>query len=243
MVYIAASGNSDIFRAQTVKANNLANVNTPGFRADLLAVQSYPVKGPGYASRVYAAPPQGVVDFTPGTKMPTGRALDVAVEGDGWIAVQSADGSEGYTRAGNLKVTQTGQLLTGSGHPVLGNNGPIAIPPAEKVEVGTDGTISIVPVGQEASTLAVVDRIKLVKPPHDQLQKNAQGLLQRKDLGIEPADADVKLAPEMLESSNVDAIGTVVSMIEMARQFELKTKLMKTAEESDAAAAKLINGQ
>jgi flagellar basal-body rod protein FlgF len=239
-VYIAASSNKYTMLTQAVNANNLANINTPGFRADLMAVRSLPVSGPGYATRVYSGAAQPGVEFRQGPVLSTGRDLDVAIRGAGWIAVQAKDGTEGYTRAGNLQVTEAGLLLTGSGQPVLGNNGPIAIPPAEKMEIGADGTISIRPVGQEASTLAVVDRIKLVNPPMTQLRKNEHGLLQLPNNETAPADAGVTLESGSLESSNVDAIGAMISMIDMARDFELKIKLMKTDEENAASAAQLL---
>lgn len=234
-------------QAQTVNTNNLANASTPGFRADLLASQAQQLHGPVYPSRAYSTSMGEGVDLGSGNVVATGNELDVAVTGDGYIAVQAADGTEAYTRAGDFRFNTAGQLVTGSGHNVLGNAGPIAIPPADKIEIGADGTISIVPTGQEATTLAVVDRVKLVRPDAGQLQqmqKNAEGLLYIDNPewvgGVLPADASVGLASGMLESSNVNAIDAMVTMIELARHFEMQMKFMATASENESASAKLM---
>lgn len=241
LLYIAMSGAKQTMRAQAVNANNLANVNTTGFRADLVAMQQAPVYGPGYSSRVYGQAAHTGADLAPGTNVHTGRDLDVAVAGRGWIAVQARDGREAYTRAGNLKISQTGQLTTGTGQPVMGNTGPIAVPPAEKVEIGEDGTISIRPLGQPASTLAVVDRIKLVNPEPSQLRKNEQGLFQLVDGTVSPPDASARVVPGELETSNVSPVEAMVNMIDLARQFEMQVKMMKAAQENDSAASQMLN--
>ncbi|MBI2779851.1 MAG: flagellar basal-body rod protein FlgF [Gammaproteobacteria bacterium] len=240
MLYVAMSGAKQTMLAQAVNTNNLANVNTTGFRADLEAFRSLPVYGPGYPSRVYAQTETPGTDLLAGTLSTTGRELDVAVNGAGWIAVQAADGSEAYTRAGDLRVTVNGQLETGAGRPVMGNGGPIAVPPFEKLEIGADGTISIRPVGQAANALAVVDRIKLVNPPLGQMEKGTDGLMRVKDGKNAAADAAVQLASGVLESSNVNAIEAMVRMIELGRQFETQIKMMRAAQENDAASAQLM---
>jgi flagellar basal-body rod protein FlgF len=240
MLYVAMSGAKQTMLAQAVNTNNLANVNTTGFRSDLEAFRSLPVYGPGYPSRVYAQTETPGTDLLAGTLSTTGRELDVAVNGDGWIAVQAADGSEAYTRAGDLRVTVNGQLETGAGRAVMGNGGPIAVPPFEKLEIGADGTISIRPVGQAANALAVVDRIKLVKPPLGQMEKGTDGLMRVKDGKNAVADATVQLASGVLESSNVNAIEAMVRMIELGRQFETQIKMMRAAQENDAASAQLM---
>ena len=164
MLYISMNAAQQIMRAQAVNSNNLANVNTTGFRADFEQFRSMPVFGEGLPTRVYSATERPATDFKQGTIHTTGRELDISVHGDGFIAVLGKDGREGYTRAGNLHLTETGQLVTSNGLAVLGEGGPIAIPAAEKIEIGGDGTISIRPVGSEDSALAQLDRIKLVKP-------------------------------------------------------------------------------
>ncbi|MFA7096516.1 MAG: flagellar basal-body rod protein FlgF [Gammaproteobacteria bacterium] len=240
LLYVAMTGASQTMLAQAANSHNLANVSTTGFRADLEAFRSLPVYGPGYPGRVYAMTEGKGVDFSPGSIITTGRDLDVAVNGSGWIAVQAPDGTEAYTRAGDLRVTSGGMLVTGAGHPVLGNGGPIAVPPYETLEIGADGTISIRPLGQGAETLAVVDRIKLVDPPLQDLEKGQDGFLRLKDGVTAFPEAHVQLVSGALESSNVNAVDAMVRMIELARQFELQVKTMKTAEENDAVSARVM---
>jgi flagellar basal-body rod protein FlgF len=239
-LYVAMSGAKQILQAQTSNSHNLSNVNTTGFRADLEQFRSMPVFGPGYPSRVYALVERPGVDLTPGTLQTTGRDLDVAVHGEGWFAVESKDGTEAYTRAGELELTPEGLLQTADGLAVLGNGGPIALPPAQKIEVGADGTISIIPLGEGSTTLAIVDQIKLVSPPADQLEKRNDGLIYTKSGAPAAASADVKLVSGALESSNVSAVTEMVDMIELARRFELQVKIMKTVSENDAASAQLM---
>lgn len=240
-LYVAMSGAEQIMLAQTVNAQNLANVGTTGFKADLMMMQSRPVMGAGLPTRVYAEAQGRGVDFSSGAIVPTGRELDVAVKGDGWFAVQTPDGGEAYTRAGNLTIAPIGGLLvTAAGLPVLGNGGPIALPQAEKLEIGVDGTISIRPVGQDPKTLVAVDRIKLVKPPVEDLARGLDGLMRRKDGELAVADATVTVASGSLESSNVNAVEAMVNMITLARQFELHIKTMKASGENDTASARLM---
>lgn len=240
MLYVAMSGAKETLIAQTSNSHNLANVNTAGFRQDLAQFRSMPVFGPGQPSRVYALTERPGVDFSPGAMQTTGRDLDLAVKGNGFIAVQAPDGSEAYTRAGDLRVSSLGLLLTGAGHPVLGNGGPVAIPPAEKLDVGDDGTISIRPLGQDAKSLAELDRIKLVNPPHDRLEKGLDGLLHLRGGGVAPPDASVSLVSGALEGSNVNAVAALVDMITLARQFEMQVRMMNLAEENDASTAQML---
>jgi len=240
MLYIAMTGARQTMLSQAVNTNNLANATTTGFRADLATAVSLPLYGPGQASRVYGMTEGNGVDLTPGSLQRTGRELDVAVKGDGWIAVQAPDGGEAYTRAGDLHVNSFGILTTGAGHPVIGNGGPIAIPPNAKLDIGADGTISIRPLGQGVKALAIVDRIKLVKLPPDQVVKGDDGLVRLKGGGKAQADASVTLVSGALESSNVNAVESMIRLIELARQYETQIKMMKTAEENDRAAAGLL---
>ncbi len=240
MLYVAMSGAKQVMLAQQVNTNNLANVNTTGFRADLESFRSLPVYGPGYPSRVYAVAERPGTDFLSGSFTTTGRNLDVAVNGEGWIAVQASDGSEAYTRAGDLRVTVNGQLETGAGRPVLGNGGPVSIPPFENLEIGADGTISIQPLGQPANALAVVDRIKLVNPPLAQMEKGVDGLMRVKGGKGAAPDAAVRLASGVLESSNVNAVEAMIRMIELGREFESQIKMMRIAQENDAASAQMM---
>ena len=240
MLYVAMNGASETLVAQAANTNNLANSSTTGFRADLAAFRSMPVFGYGYPTRVYSMAEHPGVDFSAGTISATGRELDVAVNGQGWIAVQTRDGSEAYTRAGDLRLNTVGQLVTGAGLPVMGNDGPIAIPPSSKIEIAADGTISTLPIGQPLNALAVVNRIKLVNPPLDQLQKGSDGLFRTKTGTAAEADANVQLVSGSLESSNVNPVESMVNMITLARQYEMQVKAMRSVEENDQAAVKLL---
>jgi flagellar basal-body rod protein FlgF len=191
-------------------------------------------------SRVYAQTERPATDYQHGTMQNTGRELDIAVQGEGFIAVQGKDGREGYTRAGDLHLTETGQLLTGTGLAVMGEGGPIAIPPSEKIEIGSDGTISIRPVGEDANALAVIDRIKLVKPDLKEAFKDVDGLIRLKDGSDAPVDAEIKVVSGTLEGSNVSAVGALVNMIELQRKYEMQIKMMKSATDNSAASARLL---
>jgi flagellar basal-body rod protein FlgF len=240
-LYIAMSGAKQTLLAQTANANNLANTQTTGFKSDLEQFRSQPVFGAGYPTRVYAMTERPGTDLSHGAMQTTGRDLDVAINGEGFIAVQGADGKEAYTRAGDLRVTPEGLLQTGAGLQVLGQGGPIAIPPSEKLTIGGDGTISIIPIGTgNATTLLEIDRIKLVNPELANLEKLNDGLLHIKDGQPLVADANVKLASGVLEGSNVNPINAMVDMIELARNFELQTKVMKSVDENAGASARLM---
>jgi flagellar basal-body rod protein FlgF len=241
VVFVMASGAKQLMRAQSVNANNLANVNTIGFQADLANFRAQLVDGPGYESRAYALGEDAGARFDKGAIQSTGRTLDVAVNGDGWIAVQAMDGTEGYTRAGNLRVNINGQLLTGAGHPVMGESGPIVVPEFEKLEIGRDGTISVRPIGQQPSTLAEVGRIKLVAPEHSELVKGEDGLLRTRTGAAAPATSEVTLLSGALESSNVNSVEALVDMIGLARQYEMSVKIMQTAKEMDEQTAQLMS--
>lgn len=241
LLYVAMSGARETLRAQAINNHNLANASTTGFRADLAAFQARHVVGDGYDSRVYATASTTGFDATSGTLVPTGRDLDVAVQGEGYIAVQALDGREAYTRAGDLRIDSNGILRTGTGLPVLGDGGPVAVPPHASVTIGGDGTVSIVPLGQGPETRAEVARIKLVKAEDDDLTKGADGLLRMKDGSDAVADASVRLVSGVLETSNVNVADALVNMIELARRFDLQVRAMKTAEENGAASARLLS--
>ena len=238
-LYVAMSGARETMRAQTANNHNLANASTQGFKADLSAFQTRAVQGPGYASRAYATDSSLGWDDTTGALLSTEQPLDIAVQGKGWFAVQAADGTEAYTRAGNLHVEPSGLLVTASGRPVLGDGGPITVPPYSSILVGRDGTVSIVPAGQSANTVAAVGRIKLVNPPSTSLDRGDDGLFRGKG-GVLPADANVTVTSGVLESSNVNVAQSMVNMIELSRHFELQVKAIKAAEENAATSSKLL---
>jgi flagellar basal-body rod protein FlgF len=240
MLYISMNAAQQTMLSQAANSNNLANVNTTGFRADFEQFRSMPVFGEGLPSRVYSMSERPQTDYQTGSIQSTGRELDISVQGEGFIAVQGKDGREGYTRAGDLHVMENGQLLTGTGLAVMGEGGPIAIPPAEKIEIGSDGTISIRPLGDGAEALAVLDRIKLVKPDLQNVFKDSDGLMRMQDGSDAPLDADVTVASGTLESSNVNAVSALVNMIELQRQYEMQVKMMKSADDNSAASARLL---
>lgn len=240
MLYLAMSAAKNTLQAQTVNSHNLANVSTTGFRADLSQFRSMPVFGEIYASRVYALQERPGTDMKNGSVNYTGNELDVAINGDGWFAVLADDGTEVYSRAGDLHISSTGILENGAGLPVLGNAGPISVPPAEKIELGADGTITIRPVGQDQKTLATLDRIKLVNPSEQDLYKGTDGQFRLKDGSTAAPDAGVRLITGALENSNVNMVEALVDMITLSRQMELNVKAMSTAEENDQSAIQLL---
>ena len=240
LLYIAMTGAKETLRAQAANNHNLANASTTGFRADLNAFQSRAVAGAGFASRVYATDSTTGWDDTIGAMQTTGNSLDVAIQGPGFIAVQGADGKEAYTRAGDLHVDPSGLLMNGTGHVVMGDGGPISVPPSSAIDIGGDGTISIVPLGQNPNTIASVGRIKLVNPPADSLARGEDGLFRLKTGDPAPADVNVKVASGVVESSNVNIANSMVTMIELARNFDLQVKAIHSAEDNGASSTKIL---
>ncbi len=240
MLYVAMSGAKETLRAQAANSHNLANASTNGFRADLSAFQSRAVTGSGFASRVYATNSTTGWDQTVGAQISTGRDLDVSINGDGFIAVQGHDGREAYTRAGDLMIDANGQLMTKTGLPVMGDGGPLSVPPNNTLAIAPDGTVSIVPQGQGPQTTASVGRIKLVNPGNANLDRGEDGLFRMRDGSDAPAEATVRLSSGALETSNVNAAQSMVNMIELARNFDLQVKVMKSAEDNGAASAQLL---
>jgi flagellar basal-body rod protein FlgF len=241
-LYVSMTGAKETLRAQTVNNHNLANASTTGFRGDLSAFQTRAVAGSGYASRAYATNATVGWDASQGALTSTGRDLDIGIHGPGWIAVQGADGREAYTRAGDLRIEPTGLLKNGAGQQVMGEGGPISVPPHTSLMIAADGTISIVPVGQGPETTSQVGRIKLVNPPAESLVRGDDGLFRTTDGTDAPADANVRVASGVLEASNVNIADAMVNMIELSRHFDLQVKAMRTAEENAAASAQLLKG-
>lgn len=240
LLYVAMTGAHQTLRAQAIVSHNLANANTNGFRQDLADFRSMPVFGEGLSTRVYSMAERTGTDLRLGRVMTTGRDLDVAVQGEGWLTVQAPDSTVAYTRAGDLQLDANGLLTTADGNPVLGSAGPISIPPAEKIEIGADGAISIRPLGETSSNLVEVDRLQLVKLPENNIYKDANGLMRTNDGQPAPLDASVRVVGGALESSNVNPAEALVSMIESARRFEIQVKMMKTAEETSNATNQLL---
>ncbi len=240
-LYIAMTGAKNNMLAQTNHANNMANLGTTGFRADFEQSRSMGVYyGDGQPTRAYALTESPRADFSHGALQQTGNPMDIALQGDGFIAVQAPDGSEAYTRAGNLTIDASGTLRTANGLAVLGNSGPISLPPMEKMEVGSDGTISIIALGQGAETMVDTNRIKLVNPDVKNLKKGEDGLFRQRDgLTAEP-DASVRVVSGMVEASNVNAVNEFTQILSLSRQYEMQVKLMKTMEDNSAASAQLM---
>lgn len=240
LLYVAMSGARETMRAQAANNHNLANASTTGFKADMAAFQAQPVHGDGHPVRVYATHSVTGFNASSGVMQHTGRDLDVAVQGNGYIAVQGRDGREAYTRAGNLRVDPTGVLMTATGQPVLGDSGPVVLPPNTSVFVGGDGSVTVIPQGSGPETRATVGRIKLVDPDPSQLQRTADGLFRLQEGADAPSSATVRLASGVLESSNVNVADAMVHMIELARRFDLQVKAMKAADDNGAASAQLL---
>jgi flagellar basal-body rod protein FlgF len=239
-LYIAMNGAKNAQYAQQVNANNLANVSTVGFKAEMDHFKSQAVYGPGHASRAYASDERSGIDFTQGPVMTTGRELDVAINNEGWFAVQAADGSTAYSRRGDFRIDPAGLLKNGADQIVLGEGGPVTLPEFESLVIGRDGTISIRAAGQAANTLVAVDRLMLVNPPSENLQRGEDGLMRTLDGAPAAPDASVTLTHGALEGSNVNTVDAMINMMEYARFYETQVKLMRVAEENDAASARLM---
>ncbi|MGX9417166.1 flagellar basal body rod protein FlgF [Vibrio sp. RC27] len=242
-LFLAMSGAKQNMQAMQLKANNLANVGTTGFRSDLAQARSMQAYGDGLPTRVFSMTERPGHSFAQGSVITTGRDLDVTIQGDGWLSVLDPSGQEGLTRSGNLQIDQNGLLMNSQGHLVLGEtDAPITLPiPLSKVEIGKDGTISVLPQGAPADAMEVVDRIKLVKTDNRSLYKDAIGLFRSKDLDATyDAAADVQILTGALEGSNVNAVGEMTSLIDLQRQFEMQVKMMSTAEEMDKASDSLL---
>ena len=240
LIYTAMTGARHVMDQQATASNNLANVSTTGFRAQLDAFRAVPVVSEGLATRAFVVDATVGADMRAGPIQTTGRPLDVAIRDQGWIAVQSADGSEAYTRNGSLKVSDNGQLQTSSGQTILGDGGPIAIPPDSNISIGGDGTVSVISTDFKPGPSNVLGRIKLVNPDPKSLVRGSDGLF-RTNTGT-PADPDVnvRLADGALEGSNVNPVDSMVNMISLARQFEMQMSLMKNAENNAAKATQIL---
>ncbi len=222
-LYVAMTGASQNALAQKAHANNLANISTSGFQRDLEQARSMPVFGDVFPARAFAMSERPATDFSPGALQQTGRDLDVAVGGNGWMAVQTPDGGEGYVRTASMNIDAVGVLRAGNGMPVIGNAGPIAVPPESKIEVGQDGTISIRSMGDPKN-----------------MTKGLDGMIHTKDGKPAVADANVKLESGFLEASNVNAVEEMTAVLALSKQFELHIKMMNTAKDDDQAMARVL---
>jgi len=240
LIYTAASGTKHILEKQATTSNNLANVSTTGFRAQLDVFRSAPVQGPGSPTRAFVVDSTAGNDFSAGALQVTGRDLDVAIKGDGFIAVQMPDGSEAYTRNGSLQMSPNGVLQTANGQTVAGEGGPITIPPDATVTVGGDGSVSVISNVDQPAAANVLGRLKLVNPPTGDLVRGDDGLFRLKDGGTAQVDPAVQVAGGALEGSNVNPVDCMVDMISLARSFDMQMSLMKNAENNAAKAAQIL---
>jgi len=234
------TGANHTLNQQATVAHNLSNAATTGFRSENNAFRAVPVFGDGLPTRAFVVDSTVNADFTPGALQTTGRDLDVAIQGSGWIAVQLDNGDEAYTRNGNLQVSPNGILLTHNGLKVKGDGSTISVPPETRITIGADGTVSAVPITPQPNTVAVVGRIKLVNPPEESLIKGADGLFRLKDGGVAQVDTKVKLVDGTLEGSNVNVVHEMVSMIALARQFDMQMKMLENAQQNAQQASEIM---
>jgi len=245
-LYIAMSGAKQNALGVAASANNLANVSTTGFRQDFEQARSMPVFGDFYPTRAYAMEERPASDFNPGTLVHTARDLDLAIENEGWFAVQDDSGEEAYTRRGDLKVDQLGRLMNGEGKQLMGNAGPIVLPPFEKIEVAKDGTISILALGDDPAVVANVSQLKLVKPDLTEMEKGEDGLFHMRGAqqgDVQPFDDSVNLEIGHLEHSNVNSVQALTDMLALQRQYEMQVKMMKTVDENAQTTASIMDIQ
>ena len=241
MIYTAMTGAKHILDQQATNSHNLANATSTGFRAQLDTFRAVPVESEGLPTRTFVVDATVGADFTPGPIQATNRDLDVAIQGKGWFSVNREDGSEAYTRNGSFKVNENGQLLTSSGLAVLGDGGPITIPPDSAITIAKDGTISAHAASTPSAAPNVVGRLKLVNPEETNLVRADDGLFNTRDGNPADADAGVAVVSGALEGSNVNVIEAMVNMINLARQFDSQMKLMQTAENNANKASQIFN--
>ncbi|MBV8666209.1 MAG: flagellar basal-body rod protein FlgF [Burkholderiaceae bacterium] len=242
LIYTAMTGAKHTMEQQATTSNNLANATTTGFRAQLDAFRSVPLTGDGgLPTRSFVVDATVGADFTPGPIQQTGRDLDVAVQGSGWLALQTDDGSEAYTRNGALTVSQNGILQTQNGVAVAGQNGPISIPPNMAVTIGADGTVSTTDHTTVPAQTSIIGQLKLVNPPTQNLVRGDDGLFRTKDASAVDADPNVIVAGGALEGSNVNVIDSMVNMISLSRQFDLHMSMLKTAETNETSAEQILS--
>jgi flagellar basal-body rod protein FlgF len=240
LVYTASSGLRARMAAQAAIANNISNASTTGFKADRVTFDRFEVQGPGFDSRAPSGPDVVDADRSAGGVVATGRALDVAVAGEAWIAVQASDGSEAYTRRGDLSVAPSGVLQTGDGMPVMGQSGPITVPAYTSLTIAGDGTVAIVPQGGDPKAPQVLDRIKLASAKGTATVKGLDNLLHVRGGGALPEDMDATVQAGALEGSNVNLTQALVDMIENQRAYEVQANLMKSAKDMDESGASLM---
>ena len=240
LIYSSLAAMRGAMARQATIANNLANVNTVGFRGEFTSSEAEWLKGSGLNGRATVSQDVTGANMTPGAVQSTGRDLDVALNGDALLTVQAADGSEAYTRRGDLQLSDSGLLTTGDGMPLLGASGPITLPPADSVSIGKDGQIWIVPQGGDPKSPQAVDTLKLVSAQGSTIKKGLDGLFHVDGGGALPSDPDATLTSKSIEGSNVNASATLVDMIDASRSWEAQIKMLTTAQDMDKSASALM---
>jgi flagellar basal-body rod protein FlgF len=240
LIYTAMTGAKHVFEQQANVSHNLANASTNGFRAQLDSFRAVPVISEGLPTRVFVVDSTVGTDFSVGAIRNTGRDLDVAIQGKGWIAVQTGDGTEAYTRNGSLRLGENGILQTHAGRNVLGDNGPISIPPDVNVMIGKDGTVSGVSTVGKSGTVSALGRMKLVNPAEGSMIRGDDGLFRAGDGAPAEANPRVNVIGGALEDSNVNVVDAMVNMINLGRQFDLHMKMLQSAESNGNKAGKLL---
>ncbi|HWI87266.1 MAG TPA: flagellar basal-body rod protein FlgF [Sphingomonas sp.] len=240
LIYSSLAAMRGAMSRQATIANNLANVNTVGFRGEFTSAEAEWLQGAGLNGRATVSNEVTGADMSAGAVTQTGRDLDVALNGNSMLGVQASDGSEAYTRRGDLVLSDSGLLTTGDGKPVLGEGGPITLPPADKVSIGQDGQIWIIPQGGDPKSPQAVDRLKLVSAGGSAIKKGLDGLFRVEGDGALPSDPDASLTAKSLEGSNVNASATLVDMIEASRTWEAQVKMLTTAQELDKSSTELM---
>ena len=240
MIYTAMTGAKHILEQQATNTNNLANATTTGFRAQLDSFRAVPVVGDGLPTRAFVVDSTVGSNFTPGVLQQTGRSLDVALDGKGWIALELEDGTEAYTRSGNFKLSENGVLQTQAGINVMGEGGPISVPPDVHLAIAKDGTVSAIDATSTPGAVNTLGRIRLVNPPEENMVRGDDGLFRTKDGTVPDADAGVTVVGSALEGSNVNVADAMVNMITLSRHFEMHMNLIKNAESNATKASQLL---
>ncbi|GAA3894082.1 flagellar basal-body rod protein FlgF [Sphingomonas limnosediminicola] len=240
LIYTSLSAMRGAMARQQATANNLANASTPGFRGEIAEAQALWLDGPSLTDRAMASEEVVNADMKAGSITATGRDLDIALGGDSLLAVQADDGDEAYTRRGDLQLSSSGLLTTGDGRPVLGQGGPITLPPADKISIAEDGRILVVPAGGDPSQSQEVDRLKIASPAGSAIAKGLDGLFRVKGGGVLPVDPDAHVTSGQLEESNVSATKALVDMIDASRAWDTQLKLITSARDLDGASAELM---
>jgi len=238
-IYVSMTGVKHLFDQQAASANNLANASTTGFKAQIDAFHTVGVQGDGSPTRSYVMASAIGTDVTPGPIETTGRSLDVAVDGQGYFAVQAADGSEAYTRAGTFQLSADGTIVTLAGQPVMGDGGPITLPPNTTVQFAKDGTVNAISADNVTPPVSL-GRLKLVSIDPSNLNRGTDGLFRQRDGQYADTNENVRITPGALEGSNVNLTDSLVNMIEISRQLEMQMKSLQTSDTNAQSANELL---